>query len=618
MTMTAADFMFPVDLRVTDSNISDVLILGSCAATYYHLKLRKLLPNVKFDFLMANNYDILPDAPPSPVGGYDFQFIQISLRDLLTDRVVRFNNFRDLGHRSSIIDAAFRSLEMRLEACLKYNVKHRLLTFVSNFPVPQRAAAAALNHVGTEFDLSSLIRKLNERLAELVSQYRNAYIADYDALCSSMGKRFFHDDILNFYSHFGQWFPEERDYDMAAHHNAPSGGRLDPLPHVDEVYESRVDEMIEALWRQWESMYRTANQIDAVKLVIFDLDDTLWRGQIAEHYGDEGGWPVFYGWPAGIWEAVHHLRARGIMTAICSKNEESLVRLRWDRATHDSLILPDDFIFVEINWRPKAESIAKIIKQASLTPKSVLFIDDNPVERESVRLALPGIRVLGSNPYVVRRVLLWSSETQVATITSESANREDMTRKQVLREVDRESLSREDFLKQLGCIVKVRTIEAERSQFFPRSLELLNKTNQFNTTGERRTFAEIAAFFAEGGKLFAFDVEDKYTEYGLVGVILFREGEFSQFVMSCRVLGLEVETSVISAIMQAEVDRVSGFSARVVHTEANMVCRDVFARCGFVADTQEGTRFEMSRSAIGDIAPHLALTMERSDTMAVA
>jgi FkbH-like protein len=507
--------------------------------------------------------------------------------------------------------AALESLKFRLLASLKYNVQHGILTFVSNFATPQQPASPSLGHTGTELDLGHVVGKLNERLAELVAQYQNVYVADFNALSSCMGKRYFQDDLMGFYAHGGHWYPGEQDYDVAPQHNAPAGGRIEPLPSFESLYPSQSGALCEAVYSQWESMYRTVHQIDSVKLVIFDLDDTMWRGQIAEHYGDYGDWPVHFGWPTGLWEAIQHLRARGIMTAICSKNTESLVQKRWDRAAPGSWVTLDDFLFKEINWKPKAVNVGKIIKQAALTPKSVLFIDDNPVERESVRLAHPGIRVLGSNPYVVRRILLWSAETQLARLTRESMGREQMMRQQIEREAQRESLSREEFLQQLRCKVQLHRIASVEHAHYPRSFELLNKTNQFNTTGIRWSPAQMTAFLQGGGCIYAFHVEDRYTQYGLTGVILFKDGRFEQFAMSCRVLGLEVETSVIHAIVQREAARHQALTARVLSTDANMVCRDVYVRCGFVAAEPAG-EFTRPPQAAGEVAAHLTLTFDEA------
>lgn len=600
LPLSGADFLFPRDLQVTPTDIKNVLIVGSCAAGVWALKI--VAPNVHFDYLIMNNAGILPEAPPLPVGEYDFQLVQLTLRSVIWDRIVRFYDFLIPEKRQGIISDAMNALAIYLDACLGYNEKHGLLTFVINFPVPQRSASAALDHIGTEADLSTLVRMLNERLAVLVSQRRNAFIADYNSIGNSMGKRYFSNDALMFFTHNTFWHPGHREFDLIP-------ARITDPPEIESIYPSHLSEMLRTSWQQWEGLYRTANQLDAVKLVIFDLDDTLWRGQIAEHYGDDGEWPSKDGWPTGIWEAVHHLRARGIMVAICSKNEESIVRSRWERALIDGWLSLDDFLFKEINWNPKAENIRKIIKQASLTPKSVVFVDDNPVERESVRLALPGIRVIGENPYTVRRILLWAPETQVARLSDEAARREDMVRQQVNREVDREVLTREQFLMQLACRVRICSFNSADHADYPRSFELLNKTNQFNTTGTRWTGTELIAFFCSGGRLFAFTVEDRYTKYGLVGVILFKDGEFVQFVMSCRVLGMDVEGSVLRAIAKSEAERFAVFSASVKETAENIVSRDVYLRNGFGKASADGT-FILHRGDLGGVASHLTLAFE--------
>jgi predicted enzyme involved in methoxymalonyl-ACP biosynthesis len=142
-------------------------------------------------------------------------------------------------------------------------------------------------------------------------------------------------------------------------------------------------------------------------------------------------------------------------------------------------------------------------------------------------------------------------------------------------------MSREEFLSSLGCKVVLELIESVTRSGFARCFELINKSNQFNTIGKRWISTEFADFLNAGGKMYCFKVRDKYMDYGLVGVILYREGEFVQFVMSCRVLGLEIETSVINCIMLHDSSRLEGFRARVVETEANMVCRGVFVRSGF-------------------------------------
>jgi FkbH-like protein len=612
--MDAAEFLFPRDLAATQTKISRVLLVGSCMAEAYLKYFRKIVPDVAFDWVLFNNLAELPDIDAGTLQSYDFQYVQLPLRNIVSDEIVNFSGFLAEGAADAIFSRARQILQLMLDTALKHNKKHNVLTFVANFFVPQVPVVAALDQIGSDTDFSAIVRRLNEELAQLVRGYKNVYLADIDAVGNSIGKRYFLEDVVGFYSHSAYWGPVNDEFDTATHFNAPSTPRIEPLPSMDEVYGCHADQLFRALWRQLECFVRTINQTDMVKLVIFDLDDTMWRGQIAEHYGDGGGWPVLHGWPVGIWETVQHLRARGIIVAICSKNEESLVRERWSRAVPMWIKL-DDFPLREINWRPKAENVARIIKSASVTAKSAVFVDDNPVERGAVKAALPEIRVIGSNPHVTRRILLWSPETQLAFRSQESAIREQSIRQLQLRESDRSAMSHEAFLQSLECGVRLKRILTAEDADFARSLELLNKTNQFNTTGIRWTARQIEAFFAMGGEIFSFKVADKYTDYGLVGVVLYREGIFVQVAMSCRVLGLDVETSVVQVLM-AHLRQAEGraeFMARVFPTETNMVCRDLFIRCGFAPrDDNQSVQFRPS-GPIPAAAAHLRVEFSAED-----
>ncbi len=614
--MRTAEFLYPDDLAVTRTDIKRVLIIGSCNALSFENYLKRHAPGTAVELWPRNHLAELPGQPPSAPDSYDFHVIQIPLRSLIPDSVIGFTGFAERAE--AVLHSAKIALRHQLDASLAYNARFGVMSLVANFPVPQRAVAAALMQAGGQGDLRWLVQQLNDELACLVGARENVFVADVEAVGAAVGKRYFQDDVLNFYTHGNHWFPVERDYDVSPAHNAPQPGRIEPLPLLDDVYESRSDEVFEALWRQCVATYRTVHQIDSVKMVVFDLDDTLWRGQIAEHYSDGIAWPVFHGWPTGLWEAVQHLRARGIITALASKNDAGLVAERWGRAIPAGWLTLDHFVFREIGWAPKAETIARMIRGASLTPRNVLFVDDNPVERAAVQAALPGIRAIGGNPFVTRRILLWSPETQVLRLTRESAQRETLMRQQQQREQERGAISRAAFLAGLGCRVQLCTITTTADPRFGRAFELLNKTNQFNTTGVRWAHGQIADLFRQGGKILAFTVEDKYSQYGLVGVILYRQRHFIQFAMSCRVLGLDIETSVINAILRREraEGAPDGFTAEVVETEANMVCRSVYAQCGFARSPADPRHFTRPAVEIAPPADHLALAWVDHDESA--
>jgi FkbH-like protein len=149
----------------------------------------------------------------------------------------------------------------------------------------------------------------------------------------------------------------------------------------------------------------------------------------------------------------------------------------------------------------------------------------------------------------------------------------------------------------------IEIADAKHKQF-PRALELLNKTNQFNTTGRRWTRVDCAAAFAQGGVFHAFEVQDRFTHYGLVGVVVTQAGRIEQFVMSCRVLGLDVEKAVV-AWLSRRLQNGGDFVALLKETDANFPCRDLYARCGFTAD---GAQWIKPRGHAVEAPSHVALT----------
>jgi FkbH-like protein len=584
-------------------------MIGSCVAERLVQHYRERMPSVVFDFILFNNLAELPAAPPAPMSQYDFQCVILPLRHIVSDSVIRFKDFASEPNNTKIIDMSRQMLRLMLEASLKYNKEHGIVTFVSNFVVPQMSAFAGLDNLQQNYDLRHLVNTLNEDLYSLITSYTNVYLVDFENIASSMGKRYFLDDLFGFTTHNSFWYPDWHLHE---------GKRIEPLPPIEDISPSHLYQFLEATWRAIDYNYRVVNQIDMVKLVIFDLDDTLWRGLIGEHYTDITHHPHPHGWPLGIHECLQYLRSRGILVAICSKNNPELVQDRWERAIPLTWITLDDFVSREIGWSPKAEGVQHIMSDVNVTAKSVVFVDDNPVERESIKAQFPGIRVIGANPFHTRRILLNAPETQVRSVTKESSQREAMIRKQIDRESERQTLSREDFLLGLDCRIELFRVPGQADPRFGRTFELLNKTNQFNTTGKRWTLDAVHQFLAQGGEIFSFIVKDKFTSYGLVGVILAKHPEIVQFVMSCRVIGLEIETSVLQALMQHwHAQKLAGpILGTVIKNESNRPCQDVFLRSGFVVDAQDPTRFVYPHDKPSQIAPHLQFsTTELNKTM---
>jgi FkbH-like protein len=566
-------YRVPRDLAVSPTPLRRVLIVGSCMAAPFQALVQGATPGCPTDYVLFNNLSELPDAPPRPVADYDFQFVQIPLRSVLPDHLY-FRTPADPAAWQRVFDEACERLGQFLAAALRWNAAHGLLTFVANFMVPQQNAHGRLL---PRYDFSNpvyLIERLNQSLHEELASQGNAHVLDLDQIAATFGRKYIQDDSLLQLNHGALLSDADAPHDQA---------RIAPVPPVSQHYTLHGAAFMQAAWAELVALFRTVRQVDAVKLVIVDLDDTLWRGVAAEAEDHDGD--AVEGWPLGLIEALLFLKRRGVLLAIVSKNDEARVLGFWDSILQGRLT-PEDFAARRINWQPKAENIAAIIREVNILPRSAVFIDDNPVEREAVRAALPDIRVLGADQYYLRRILLWSPETQVPVVTDESARRTEMIQAAGARETTRQRLSRPEFLASLGLRVRMIEIAAPGHASFPRAFELINKTNQFNTTGKRWTQEEMRAAFAGGMTLYAFDVEDRFSRYGLVGVVIAARGRIEQMVMSCRVVGLDVEIAAVAAVLR----RMGGamVSTRLIETDANLLCRTLFERCGFRATGDGG------------------------------
>jgi FkbH-like protein len=590
--MDAVEFLFPRDLEVTPSGIRAVLFIGSCLSEAYVLRQRKVDPGVHIDHILFNNAADLPERSDAELAAYDFQYVQLPLRSVLTDAVVRI---ADNDRREEPLDwfaLGKANIDAMLDKAMAYNARTGLLTIISTFVVPQGRVSPSLTDDRSKQDLRWVVHELNNYLAEKARGFANTYLADVDMIADALGKRFFMDDFISFHTHGSVHYPDWDEDD-----------RIEAAP-FGALFENRYEEFFDAIFRQMECVYRTVRQLDPVKLVIFDLDNTLWRGQIAENYGVGSKRPHSDGWPLGVWECIQQLRWRGIAVAIASKNDLQLVRTRWSEAVDPPFVRFEDFVAARIDWRPKVEGVGEILEALSLTPKSVVFVDDHPVERESVRAAWPGIRVIGANPFLTRRILLWSAETQIASRTDETLRREEMLNRQIQREETRAALPREAFLARLETRLDLFELTNVKDPGFARASELVNKTNQFNTTGVRWSVEDYLTFWRGRGRVFAFTVRDRFAEYGLVGVIMTMGSEIVQMVMSCRVLGMDIELAAVEAVVELmRQDGVATVRVALKPTPSNGPCRDLFERAGFAINVQDASRCQLEPGAAPNGAP---------------
>ena len=319
------------------------------------------------------------------------------------------------------------------------------------------------------------------------------------------------------------------------------------------------------------------------KCVVWDLDNTLWDGVLLED-GPAGIRPR-----PDVAATVRALDERGILNSIASKNhdEDALKVLR-------ALNLEEYFLFPEIGWNAKSESIRRIVGKLNIGLESIAFVDDQAFEREEVKASLPGITVMDVPRH---SELLERPECQV-TVTAESRARRQMYREQEQRDAIRESCGGGylEFLRACGMEVKLRPLSEENLK---RVYELAQRTNQMNFSGSRYQEPELRAMLDSPAlKGCVVECRDRFGEYGIVGfaVVDTTIPRLNDLMFSCRVQAKRVEHAVLGWLIA----RFAGgrdFYARYRRTERNTPSGKVFEEMGFaVAEENDNNLLLVFRS----------------------
>ncbi len=320
-----------------------------------------------------------------------------------------------------------------------------------------------------------------------------------------------------------------------------AGGRRAPMAaFLDQAQTGRASFYFKAAAEAIRARYAPSaieqGEGFKAKLIIWDLDDTLWRGTLAD--GDE---PLLFDHRA---DYVRALNQHGIVSAICSKND-----LAKARETLEGFGLWDAFIFPRIAFVPKGAVIRQMIDDMQLRPANVLFIDDNPHNLHEVADAVPGIHVVDATTPACDALLQRILDDNAHVRKSRVADYRLIEAKVAEREDN--GLTDEAFLMQSGieaCFV----FRMDNLEFADRIEELINRSNQLNYTESRVEPGTIRKriFDLDHYDVFSFFVWDKYGYYGLVGsvVINFRTQTLEHFALSCRVMHMGVEDFIVGML----------------------------------------------------------------------
>lgn len=269
-------------------------------------------------------------------------------------------------------------------------------------------------------------------------------------------------------------------------------------------------------------------EINKIKLVIWDLDDTFWEGTLSE--GDVAT-------PEAHIELIKGLTDCGIINSICSKNCESEVLSKLEE-----LGLNDYFVFKSINWEPKGQRVATLIKNMSLRPANVLFIDDNHQNLKEVEFYNEGIMV--SDPSVISELIEFVAQSEKKDHAHKRLKQYHVLQTKF---IESQSYSdNESFLRSCGIHIQFFNDCLEN---IDRLYELLLRTNQLNFTKQRPSKEEFEQQLKKDGTQSGYvKVHDRFGDYGVVGFFLITDNELRHFLFSCRTIGQGIEQYVYAKL----------------------------------------------------------------------
>jgi FkbH-like protein len=325
------------------------------------------------------------------------------------------------------------------------------------------------------------------------------------------------------------------------------------------------------------------------RCLVVDLDNTLWGGVI----GDDGLDGIVLGQGDALGEAfidiqrtLLALRDRGIVLAVCSKNDDTVAREPFRQ--HPEMLLREEHITVfQANWQDKASNIRAIADALQLGLQSLVFLDDNPVERDLVRSYLPEVAVpeLPIEPALFTRALLSAGYFDTVYMSEEDrlrvADYQANARRVAIRE---QAADMDSYLQKLNMCADIRPFDEVGIK---RITQLINKSNQFNLTTRRYTEPEVRAFLADPAyHTWQIRLRDSFSDNGMISVLICKKDidawDIDTWLMSCRVLGRRLEELVLRELVKvARTHGVAKIRGMYLATERNSIVKEHYKTLGF-------------------------------------
>ena len=396
-------------------------------------------------------------------------------------------------------------------------------------------------------------RKLNYLLMQGCQEAKNTFLIDLDALQTALGRSTFADPKL--------YYVAKMPISLAA---LPAAAKL-------------VVDVVRSL------------QGTVKKCLVLDLDNTLWGGVIGDdglsgiQIGELGTGHAF----SDFQKWLKELKNRGILLTVCSKNNEDTAKEPFEK--HPEMVLRlEDFSMFVANWEDKARNIRSIQQSLNIGMDSMVFLDDNPFERELVRTMIPEITVpeLPEDPALYLQYLRGLDLFETASYSREDAGRTEQYREKAQRAAFEAAFqSYDDYL----VALQMRASAAAFDPFhYPRIAQLTQRSNQFNLRTVRYTEAEIEALAQDDSRIgLYFTLKDKFGDHGLISVVVLEKQPedtlfISEWLMSCRVLKRGMEEFIVDKILSVAAQQ--GFRRVVgeyIPTPKNAMVKDLYEQLGF-------------------------------------
>ncbi|MDQ1462809.1 MAG: hypothetical protein QOI08_4293, partial [Actinomycetota bacterium] len=343
-----------------------------------------------------------------------------------------------------------------------------------------------------------------------------------------------------------------------------------------------------AVAEHYDELVADLELLGKAKAVFVDFDNTLWAGVMAEGDVEHN---------VALQQLLLDLKNAGVLLVALSKNDESAIR--WD----EMVLSESDFVLTKINWLPKPDNASAAIRELDLASEAFVLLDDNPVERAMLGEML-GVRSLdSSSPDAWRSLQRWLAFPSTRQ-TEEARSRTLKYREAAER---RATMPAGHNYEAMMATLRLRfSVGEAKEPDLPRVMELIERTNQFNTTTRRLNVTEVRARLgSRTSHVYVASLRDRFGDLGIVAVAIFSDATraFESVIMSCRAMGFGLEFALLRGVMDEAGP--GSFRGLFAPTERNGPAGDFFSQAGFRRDS-DGSWLLESHEAGPQVPPWLS------------